>query len=679
MKDDYDEDDDGEAEDEEEDDDEQLMSDLNKMSAELDTLLSPNSSPSSSSSSSTTALVEGKTIPFSLPVPWRNEKNPIVLYDGEKVADGYLVFESPYPMPAPAPLSPDASSKKTKRFIVAAGIIRQEGRIIERMLQSLVPFVGGCVIIDTGSTDNTIDVVKRFMLEHKWPGKIYYSPFVDFGRTRTLAAKVAYNCGDYLCLTDADYKWRLPESSSSFLYTMDKDVYRIGTVGGCIYYRPHLIRSTVKFCYRRRTHEYIDLPGGITTADLTDLMIDHIGDGGYKADKFIRDRKLLMLDLKEYGEDDGRSLFYLAQTDRCAGAPADAWEWYQKRARIRDWVEEVYYSLYQCASCSRDLKRPLVHWMRECLEAFIIQPARSESLYDMVLHLTDRNHKLACAVGSLTFFNDFPGTGCLFIDDAIHRWSYWYRMSIACGYCPEYRLAGFYMLRRLITERKYPADSQDSFMQNNLSFYLQYYTERFEECKKKKWDPIEHEKERLQCIYRADEFRKNSKFQEALDEYRKVVPLVPESVIGRYLRYNWKSGKIFGLTRFDRLTAYKNGRPFAPSTPVSLQSFFFPKEKEDKEDKQKLWMREIQRCYGAFWCGVMKKQLRHSAWDYAGDLLDAGRLSIGTPHHSWVLYQIQFLLQDTELSTLSPSLVALIQHAASQDLSNSCFAFTKPI
>lgn len=78
----------------------------------------------------------------------------------------------------------------------------------------------------TGSTDDTIGITRRFMIERKWPGRIYYAPFKDFGSTRSLAVKLAHGCGDYLLLTDADYKWVYADTR--FLHKLTHDVYRIG-------------------------------------------------------------------------------------------------------------------------------------------------------------------------------------------------------------------------------------------------------------------------------------------------------------------------------------------------------------------------------------------------------------------------------------------------------------------
>lgn len=67
-----------------------------------------------------------------------------------------------------------------------------------------------------------------------------------------------------------------------------------------------------------------------------------------------------------------------------------------------------------------------------------------------------------------------------------------------------------------------------------------------------------------------------------------------------------------------------------------------------------------------------------SCWDYAGDLLDAAKLAIGTPHFSWTLQQIPQLLQNTELQPVAEALVGLVHQAVREDLRRSCFSLAMP-
>ena len=44
-------------------------------------------------------------------------------------------------------------------------IVKNESRIITRLMESVLPIIDTYLICDTGSTDNTIDVIKKITTE----------------------------------------------------------------------------------------------------------------------------------------------------------------------------------------------------------------------------------------------------------------------------------------------------------------------------------------------------------------------------------------------------------------------------------------------------------------------------------------------------------------------------------
>ena len=78
-------------------------------------------------------------------------------------------------------------------------IVKNESRIITRLLSSVAPLLDGYCICDTGSTDNTIEIIETFFRERNIPGKVIQEPFRDFGYNRTYALKACES------MTDMDY------------------------------------------------------------------------------------------------------------------------------------------------------------------------------------------------------------------------------------------------------------------------------------------------------------------------------------------------------------------------------------------------------------------------------------------------------------------------------------------
>ena len=64
-------------------------------------------------------------------------------------------------------------------------MIRNESRIIERCLKALENVVDAYCVCDTGSTDNTIEIVNNFLKTHI--GCLTHEPWKNFGYNRTIS------------------------------------------------------------------------------------------------------------------------------------------------------------------------------------------------------------------------------------------------------------------------------------------------------------------------------------------------------------------------------------------------------------------------------------------------------------------------------------------------------------
>lgn len=55
-------------------------------------------------------------------------------------------------------------------------IVRNESAIILRCLESAAPWIDGWVIADTGSTDDTMDIIRAWGERHKITGELHQEP-----------------------------------------------------------------------------------------------------------------------------------------------------------------------------------------------------------------------------------------------------------------------------------------------------------------------------------------------------------------------------------------------------------------------------------------------------------------------------------------------------------------------
>ena len=86
-------------------------------------------------------------------------------------------------------------------------IVKNESHLILNTLINLVNNITFkyWVICDTGSSDNTREIIQQFFDDKKIPGLLINSEWKDFAYNRTIALKHAYNKKtDYIFIFDAD-------------------------------------------------------------------------------------------------------------------------------------------------------------------------------------------------------------------------------------------------------------------------------------------------------------------------------------------------------------------------------------------------------------------------------------------------------------------------------------------
>jgi len=267
-------------------------------------------------------------------------------------------------------------------------IVKNESKVILRILNSVVNVVDTFCICDTGSTDDTISMIENFFQEKNIPGKVITEPFRDFGYNRSFALKACEEIdAEYVLLLDADMIfWKNPKISSDiFKKSLTSDSYHIYQGSSTYYYKnTRIVRNRMGYSYWGVTHEYVDAPKNATQSRLERdiVFIKDIGDGGSKQDKFLRDIRLLLKGLEELPNND-RYTFYLANSYKDAGQYEAAIEYYRKRVEIGGWIEEVWYSHYNIGKCWKELKqmeKAICAWM----DAYQAWPNRIENLYEII-------------------------------------------------------------------------------------------------------------------------------------------------------------------------------------------------------------------------------------------------------------------------------------------------------
>ena len=270
-------------------------------------------------------------------------------------------------------------------------IVKNESKIIYRMFDSVIDLIDTWCICDTGSTDNTKELIQEYFDKKGKPGKIIEEPFRDFGYNRTVALKACESMEnvDYILLLDADMILeKSPNLSNDEIKSLlIDDVYYMYQGSPQFFYKNvRVVKNNIGCTYKAPTHEYLNtLPGtkyGNFQREV--LFINDIGDGGAKSDKTDRDIRLLLKGLEDEPNND-RYTFYLANSYRDKGDNKTAIEYYKKRIEIGGWIEEVWFSHYSMGKCYKNMGDN-ANAMYSWLEAYNFYPNRIENLYELIQH-----------------------------------------------------------------------------------------------------------------------------------------------------------------------------------------------------------------------------------------------------------------------------------------------------
>jgi len=271
-------------------------------------------------------------------------------------------------------------------------IVKNEAHVIGKTLENLYNNIkfSYYVICDTGSTDDTVNVIKTFFDSKGIKGEIYIDEWKDFGYNRTLALRRAYKKSKYLFIFDADdeivNKLVLPS-------TLDKDGYYLRFEQHLSYKRLLLVNNHIQWAFIGVLHEYITCiePNRQVTHELIEgeyyLISGKTGDRNKDPDKYLKDAKILENAYNECEKNNSplkvRYSFYCAQSYRDYGDNENAIIWYKKRAQLGDWDQEVYYSLLMVGALyakTNEMEKAMYYWS----VAYDYDPDRWETVYEII-------------------------------------------------------------------------------------------------------------------------------------------------------------------------------------------------------------------------------------------------------------------------------------------------------
>jgi len=251
-----------------------------------------------------------------------------------------------------------------------AMLVKDEEEALPETLERIVPVIDAWTVLDTGSTDNSKEIVRE-TLGHL-PGQLLEGEFNGFGPSRTRLLRAAAGQADYTLMLDADHTLHIHGSEPS----LEADAYMVKINGNLEWRLPLLTRSSHPFEYRGAAHSYLHSDAPTRNADTDWLSVD--GGPGASQEKLERDRKLLE---QAFVDDPGdpRTVFYLAETYRFLHMPHEAIRFYLLRAEMRGFDEERWFARYQAGVLLGGHVEGLAG-AEQLLKAWQERPSRAEAL-----------------------------------------------------------------------------------------------------------------------------------------------------------------------------------------------------------------------------------------------------------------------------------------------------------
>lgn len=331
-------------------------------------------------------------------------------------------------------------------------ICKDEAHVVERMLNSAKSITDLIVVNDTGSTDGTQDIIKKFGKENNIPTYVFERPFDNFENSRNHAMEKLRDVvkeldwdadGVHGYWFDCDEQLIIDENFNKKQFT--KDLYMINTyIGQMKYTRNTFFRVSKPFRWYGPVHEFIVCDDKTITSGLSEgIHVDVKMEGASWQGNIPAKYKSHAFELEKYIDEnrkDPRWIFYTAQSYHDSASTGDRLEdeerlrrsikYYNERINRTDgYTEEIYYSQYRIGTIMLALEKPWSETHQSLLKAYSIDPMRGESIktiIDYYLKVGEwHNAYLYSKFAKVNFHgkNPYPKR-LLFVDQTLYEWKF---------------------------------------------------------------------------------------------------------------------------------------------------------------------------------------------------------------------------------------------------------------
>jgi glycosyltransferase involved in cell wall biosynthesis len=343
--------------------------------------------------------------------------------------------------------------KKQYRLAISQ-IVKNEAHVIERMLNSIKSIIDCAVFVDTGSTDGTQDMIKKWGEQNNIPCFVYERPFDNFENSRNYAMQMVKDKSEYAFWLDAD---ETIEISPSFdKWKLDKDLYMFNTYIGAMKYTRNECWNTDKaFRWYGPVHEFIvcddrDISSGLMDGIIVRVKMDGGSWKGNIPDKYKK-HSMILEDYIDNKDRNARWVFYTAQSYHDSATIPDnkaeneerlrrSMKYYKERISRNDgYEEERFYAQFRVGTIMKVLEEPWYLVQQELLKAYTLDPLRAEPIKVIIDHYLSVGEWNLAFLYSTFAIHNFHGknpypTRLLFVDESLYVWRFLEVHAAACFY-----------------------------------------------------------------------------------------------------------------------------------------------------------------------------------------------------------------------------------------------------
>lgn len=265
---------------------------------------------------------------------------------------------------------------KKENTISLAMIVKDEEAVLERCLKSIKDYVDEIIIVDTGSTDNTVEIAKKYAT------KVFYFEWIDdFAAARNFSFSKCTE--DFILWVDGD-DIILPEDGKKIrdLDLSDKDIVVFDYIYSHDEYgnsestvpRERIFRRSLNLQWENEIHEVIPLSKPYYIAD---IELHHYRQGT------TSERNLLILEriVKKHKKVEPRNIYYLAKEYYDSNKIESSIKYFKQYLKRQDgWWENKYEAMCYLAKCYRH-KNMITDFKKWIFEGIKLEERTAEPYY----------------------------------------------------------------------------------------------------------------------------------------------------------------------------------------------------------------------------------------------------------------------------------------------------------